>query len=138
MDEQTVISIVDDDESSRVGTMRLVRSGGFVAHAFPSAHSFLQSKQLAETSCVISDIQMPDMNGIQLHDVLRARGLRIPIIFITAFPDEAVRAQAVIRGAICFLSKPFDGESLLRCLDSALICNKGESRSGKVSQPGQD
>ena len=126
LDDKPVIAIVDDDESSRVGTMRLVRSLGFIAHAFPSARSFLQSVQLVETACVISDVQMPDMNGIQLHDALRACGHEIPIIFITAFPDEKVRAQAVGRGAICFLSKPFDGEALLRCLDAALNCNLGE------------
>jgi FixJ family two-component response regulator len=125
LDDKPVISIVDDDESSRVGTMRLVRSLGFIAHAFPSARSFLQSAQLVETACVISDVQMPDMNGIQLHDAMRARGHDIPMIFITAFPDENVRAQALVRGAICFLSKPFDGESLLRCLDAALNCNLG-------------
>ena len=122
-----VISIVDDDESIRIGTTSLVRSLGFVAHAFPSARAFLHSEQLAETSCLISDIQMPEMSGIQLHDILRARGHNIPIIFITAFPDDKVRAQALVRGAVCFLSKPFDGETLSRCLDAALKNNAGES-----------
>jgi FixJ family two-component response regulator len=70
---------------------------------------------------------MPEMNGIELQDALRARGHNIPVIFITAFPDAKVRAQAVDRGAICFLSKPFDGETLLRCLDTALKENTGES-----------
>lgn len=98
----------------------LVRSLGFVAHAFPSAHAFLHSKQLTETSCLISDIQMPDMSGIQLHDALRARGHTMPIIFITAFPNDEIRAQALLRGAVCFLSKPFDGEALSRCLQTAL------------------
>ena len=115
-----VISVIDDDESTRNGTMRLVRSLGFVAHAFPSAHAFLHSKQLTKTACLISDIQMPEMSGIQLSDALRARGYDIPIIFVTAFYDDNLRAQAIDRGAICFLSKPFDGETLRRCLDSAL------------------
>jgi FixJ family two-component response regulator len=122
-----VISIVDDDESNRIGTASLVRSLGFVAHAFPSARSFLHSEQLAETSCLISDVQMPEMSGIQLQDVLRARGHNIPIIFVTAYPDDRVRAQALVRGAVCFLSKPFDGEKLSRCLDAALKNNAGES-----------
>ena len=115
-----VISVIDDDEAARNGTVRLVRSLGFVAHAFPSAHAFLHSEQLTKTSCLISDIQMPQMNGIQLHDALRARGYDIPIIFVTAFYNEEMRAQALDRGAICFLSKPFDGETLSRCLNRAL------------------
>lgn len=115
-----VISVIDDDESTRNGTMRLVRSLGFVAHAFPSAHAFLHSEQLTKTACLISDIQMPEMSGIQLSDALRARGYDIPIIFVTAFYDDNLRAKAIDRGAICFLSKPFDGETLRRCLDSAL------------------
>jgi len=115
-----LISIVDDDQSCRFGTMRLVRALGFVAHAFPSADAFLQSAQLAETSCLISDIQMPDMSGVELHEALHARGHKIPIVFVTAFPEERVRAQASVRGAICFLSKPLDSEALLRCLDAAL------------------
>lgn len=115
-----VISVIDDDESTRNGTMRLVRSLGFVAHAFPSAHAFLHSEQLTKTACLISDIQMPEMSGIQLSDALRARGYDIPIIFVTAFYDDNLRAKAIDRGAICFLSKPFDGETLRRCLNSAL------------------
>jgi FixJ family two-component response regulator len=115
-----VVSIVDDDESIRIGTMRLVRSLGFVAHAFPSAHAFLQSDRVPETCCLISDVQMPEMSGIQLHDALCARGHEIPIIFITAFPDAKARAEASVRGAVCFLSKPFDGEAMLRCLEVAL------------------
>jgi FixJ family two-component response regulator len=121
-----VISIIDDDESIRSGTMRLVRSRGFVAHAFPSATEFLHSKQLAETSCLISDIHMPEMSGIQLQATLRMRGHDIPIIFITAFPNDKIRAQALARGAVCFLDKPFEGEALLRCLDTALKDNAGK------------
>ncbi|MES0171278.1 response regulator [Mesorhizobium sp. M0006] len=127
MRDAPVISIIDDDELNRVGTASLVRSLGFVAHAFPSAHSFLHSQQLTETSCLISDVQMPEMSGIQLQDVLHARGHNIPIILITAYPDDRVRAQAFARGAVCFLSKPFDGETLSRCLAVALKNNASES-----------
>jgi FixJ family two-component response regulator len=115
-----VISIIDDDESMRTSIMRLVRSLGFIACTFPTAREFLQSEQFAKTSCLISDVQMPEMSGIQLQLVLRARGRAIPIIFITAFPNESVRAEALNRGAICFLNKPFDGEALVRCLETAL------------------
>jgi FixJ family two-component response regulator len=118
-----VISIIDDDASMRSGTMRLVRSLGFIAHAFSSARAFLHSEQLSKTSCLISDVQMPEMNGIQLQDALRAAGHKIPIIFITAFHDEKIRDQALDRGAVCFLSKPFEGETLQKCLDAALKVN---------------
>ncbi len=115
-----VISIIDDDESIRISTMMLLRSLGYIPYAFPSAHAFLHSEQLTNTACLISDVQMPEMSGIQLQDLLHARGLRIPVIFITAFHDEKVRAQALNRGATCFLSKPFDAETLSRCLKTAL------------------
>jgi FixJ family two-component response regulator len=87
----------------------------------------LLSEQLAETSCLISDIQMPEMSGIELHDILRTGGHHTPIIFITAFPDEKAHAQALVRGAVCFLSKPFDGNTLCRCIFVALKNSAGES-----------
>jgi FixJ family two-component response regulator len=118
--EAHVISVIDDSEAARNGTVRLVRSLGFVARAFPSAHAFLHSEQLIKTSCLISDIQMPHMNGIQLHDALRARGYNIPIIFVTAFYNDEMRVETLDRGAICVLSKPLDGETLSRCLNRAL------------------
>jgi FixJ family two-component response regulator len=116
-----VISVIDDDESARNGILRLVRSLGFVGHAFPSADAFLNSEQLADTSCLISDVQMPLMNGVQFHDALRQRGYDIPIIFVTAFYDEGMREQALERGAICYLSKPFESEALSQCLERALL-----------------
>lgn len=126
MREASVISIVDDDEWSRIGTTKLVRSLGFAAHDFPSAHALLISPLLARTACVISDIQMPTLSGLQLLDELRARGHNMPIIFVTAFPNESVRAQALLRGATCVLTKPFDGETLELCLAAAL---KGNGKS---------
>jgi FixJ family two-component response regulator len=124
--EASVISIVDDDEWSRIGTTKLVRSLGFAAHDFPSAHALLNSPLLARTACVISDIQMPVLSGLQLLDELRTHGHDMPIIFVTAFPNERVRAQALLRGAICVLTKPFDGETLELCLAAAL---KGNGKS---------
>ena len=126
MREASVISIVDDDEWSRIGTTKLVRSFGFAAHDFPSAHALLNSPLLARTACVISDIQMPVLSGLQLLDELRTHGHDMPIIFVTAFPNERVRAQAILRGAICVLTKPFDGETLELCLAAAL---KGNGKS---------
>ena len=126
MHEAPVISIVDDDEWSRIGTTKLVRSFGFAAHDFPSAHALLNSPLLARTACVISDIQMPVLSGLQLLDELRTHGHDMPIIFVTAFPNERVRAQALLRGAICVLTKPFDGETLELCLAAAL---KGNGKS---------
>jgi len=118
--EAHVISVIDDSDAARNGTVRLVRSLGFIVHAFPSAQTFLHSEQLTKTRCLISDIQMPRMNGIQLHDALRERGYDIPIIFVTAYYNEEIRVEALDRGAICVLSKPLDGETLLNCLNRAL------------------
>lgn len=121
-----VISIIDDDESIRSGTLRLVRSLGFIGHTFSSGHAFLNSEQLIKTACLISDINMPEMSGLQLQDKLRARRHNIPIIFITAFPDDKIRSQALAQGAVCFLDKPFEGEALSRCIDGALKDNTGK------------
>jgi FixJ family two-component response regulator len=89
----SVISIVDDDESVRTATNSLMRSLGFTAYTFASAEEFLRSLQLNDTSCLISDVQMPSMSGIELQRHLIARGHRTPIIFITAFPDESIRRE---------------------------------------------
>ena len=115
-----VISIVDDDESVRIATTRLVKSLGFIGHAFASAQDFLASPFLDESSCVIVDVQMPGMSGVELQSLLIDRGIRTPMIFITAFPDERTRARVLERGALCFLSKPCDGATLVQCLEKAL------------------
>jgi FixJ family two-component response regulator len=93
---------------------------GFRACAFPSAEAFLQSTLLAETSCLISDVQMPGISGVQLQNRLADLGLSIPTIFITAYPDDSVRTRVLGSGAVCFLLKPFDSQSLIECLDDAL------------------
>jgi FixJ family two-component response regulator len=115
-----VISIVDDDESVRIAMNSLVRSLGYIAHTFASAEDFLRSPRLNETSCLITDVQMPGMNGIELQTQLRAKGLRMPIVFITAYPDERTRARSLDAGAVCYLTKPFDEETLIGCLERAL------------------
>jgi FixJ family two-component response regulator len=120
-----VISIIDDDASVRIATNNLVRSHGYRAHTFASAEDFLQSAHLNDTSCVIADVQMPVMSGVELLVHLRAQGHGVPFIFITAFPEESVRARALKAGAICFLAKPFDGPTLMNCLDAALAGQDG-------------
>jgi len=118
--ELPVISIIDDDESVRVATGNLVRSLGYIVQSFASAEEFLRSGDLNGTSCVIADVRMPAMSGVELQAHLRAEGHCVPFIFITAFPVEISRARALKAGAICFLTKPFDGDVLIECLESAL------------------
>lgn len=115
-----VISIIDDDASVRVATNSLVRSLGYTVNTFASAEEFLRSAHLNDTSCVIADVQMPAMSGVELQALLLTQGQRVPFIFITAFPEETIRARALKAGAIGFLTKPFDGRTLIRCLDTAL------------------
>jgi FixJ family two-component response regulator len=122
-----VISIIDDDESVRAATNRLVRSLGFVAVTFASADEFLRSPRLHDTSCVIADVQMPGMSGIEMQSILIASGKDIPIIFITAFPDERTRTRAMEAGAVGFLSKPFEGSTLIQYIDDALTSQSDRS-----------
>ncbi|SDN16373.1 response regulator transcription factor [Afipia sp. GAS231] len=120
MSSPPVISIIDDDGSVRAATYNLVRSLGYVVHTFASAGEFLRSPHVNDTSCVIADVRMPAMSGLELQAHLLAEGYRVPFIFITAFSAENVRAQALKAGAHCFLTKPFTGEALSGCLDAAL------------------
>ena len=115
-----VISIIDDDPSIRTATDNLLRSLGYAVRTFVSAEEFLRSAHLNDTSCVIADVQMPGMSGVDLQSRLLSQGHRVPFIFITAFPEKTVRARALKAGAICFLTKPFDRQTLIRCLDTAL------------------
>ena len=115
-----LISLVDDDESIRRTTTLLIQSFGFQAAAFESAESFLKSGQLHETSCLIVDVQMPGMNGLQLQRYLAASGYRLPIIFITAYDNKESRQQAMQAGAIAFLSKPFNDKHLLQTIRATL------------------
>jgi FixJ family two-component response regulator len=124
MVSQHLISIVDDDESFREAMTSLMRSLGFEVEAFSSAEDFLGSPRLGSTSCLIADVHMPSITGIDLHQQLVASGRTIPVILITAYPDDNVRA-----GVICYLSKTFDDAALLGFVRSALMqADQGEVR----------
>jgi FixJ family two-component response regulator len=115
-----VIAIVDDDESFLQATISFVRSLGYLAAAFPSADAFLNSNAVENTDCLITDLQMPGMSGIELQNYLLAQGNRVPVIFVTAFPETEARGDALRAGAVGFLGKPFGDENLISCLSKAL------------------
>src|ERR1700712_2123798 len=115
-----LISIIDDDNSVLVATALLVSSFGFQTSIFSCADDFLQSVRLNDTNCLITDVHMPRTSGIELQRILRARGRNIPMIFMTAFSNDAVKARAIADGAVCFLLKPFDSSTMLGCLQTAL------------------
>jgi FixJ family two-component response regulator len=121
----SAISVIDDDASVRAATNNLLSSHGYPVHTFASAEEFLQSARLDDLSCVIADVQMAAMSGLDLLTHMRTRGYDAPFIFITAFPDESVRARALKAGAICFLAKPFAGPVLISCVETALIEHRG-------------
>ena len=117
---ENLISVVDDDESVRRTTTLLIESFGFRAATFESAETFLRSGHLHDTSCLIVDVQMPGMNGLELQSHLAAAGCGIPIIFITAYESNDSRQRAMQAGAAAFLGKPFSDEQLLQTIRSAL------------------
>ena len=125
MPDVPIISIVDDDESVRLAIKSLLNSIGLTTQLFASAEDFLQSSCVSDTSCLILDVQMPRMSGVELQHVMISQGLSTPIIFITAFPEESTRTKVLKSGAVCFLSKPFDEQALLQCLDKALKRDPG-------------
>jgi FixJ family two-component response regulator len=120
--DKPLIVIVDDDDVFRGALENLVRSLGWGAQAFASAEAYLQSSLANQTSCLIADMQMPKMSGLELHERLSILGFDIPVIIITAYPGEAVRARALNAGAVCFLHKPLDlhGRRLAECVEKAL------------------
>ena len=114
------ISVIDDDESVRLATVDLLNSVGLACEPFASAEAFLASGRATETSCLILDVSMPGMNGLELQRRLAVAGFSIPIVFITAFPTETTRSRAFKAGAVSFLTKPYADEELLHCIDEAL------------------
>jgi FixJ family two-component response regulator len=121
----SVISVIDDDASVRTATDNLLSSHGYLVHTFASAEAFLQSARLNDSSCIVTDVQMPPMSGLDLLTHMRSRGYTVPFIFITAFPEESVRARALKAGAICFLAKPFAAPALINCVEAAVKRNQG-------------
>jgi FixJ family two-component response regulator len=118
--EGEIISVVDDDASLRTAVVRLLTSCGFTAHAFASAREYLLSPRLRDTACLVADVEMQAMNGVELQQHLMSHGYTTPMIFITAYPDEPIRQQTMKAGAIGFLAKPFDESRLLECVAQAL------------------
>lgn len=118
--KENLISVVDDDESVRRTTTLLIESFGFRAATFESAETFLRSGHLYDTSCLVVDVQMPGMSGLQLQSHLAAAGCGIPIIFITAYESDDSRQRAMQAGAAAFLGKPFNDEQLLQTIRSVL------------------
>jgi FixJ family two-component response regulator len=115
-----LISIVDDDDALRNSLDDLIRSIGFRTQGFPSAEAFLNSHQAYDTACLILDVRMPGMNGLDLQRQMVAANWRTPIIFITSHADDGARARALEAGAVAFLYKPFREEELLHAIDAAL------------------
>jgi FixJ family two-component response regulator len=116
----TLVAIVDDDESIRDTTKDLLESAGFSAAVFARAASLLKSRRLSQVSCLITDMRMPKMTGLELHQHLIASNRTIPTILVTAYPDERTQAQAIKANAVCYLTKPFAADELLACVRCAL------------------
>ena len=120
MSNHLLISIIDDDQPFRESMRRLIRSLGYSVAVFPSAADFLAFSRIRETSCLITDVQMPAMTGVQLHRHLIEAGYAIPTILITAHPNEVERVRAMKDGVLCYLRKPVDAQILSGCLQAAL------------------
>lgn len=118
--QQMMVAVIDDDESYRAAIHRLLKSAGIPAQAFDSAEAFLDSRQQQNTGCLIADIRMPGMTGLELQSKLNSDHCPIPTIFITAHGDEKIRMQAMRGGAVKFLTKPFDCDTLLEAVRVAL------------------
>ena len=114
------VAIVDDDESIRAALQGFMKEAGLPAQAFASAEEFLGSGDLSQVGCLVADIRMPGMSGLELQARLSADRHRMPIVFITAHGDESMKMQALRAGAVEFLAKPFDEEVLLDCVRAAM------------------
>ena len=129
MTKALLVSVVEDDQFFRESMGRLLRSLGYVVEAFPSAADFLASARLGETACLIADVHMPAMTGLELHRRLIDIGRAIPTILVTAYPDNEVRTRALKDGVVCYLRKPVDENHLMRCLRAALHSGEPPKRN---------
>ena len=120
MTKNQLVLVIDDDRFFRESMARLMRSFGYTVEALASAADFLVSPRLVETACLIADVHMPGMTGIELHRHLIDLGHAIPTILVTAYPNDADRARALNEGVVCYLRKPVDEQDLIRCLRAAL------------------
>jgi FixJ family two-component response regulator len=128
--KKQLVSVVEDDQYFRESMRRLMRSLGYNVEAFSSAADFLASPRLIETTCLIADVHMPAMTGVELHRHLIEAGYTIPTILVTAYPDDVDRARALNDGVVCYLRKPVDEQHLIRCLRAALESGEpGEENS---------
>ena len=118
MPKESLVSVVEDDQYFRESMRRLMRSLGYNVEAFSSAADFLASPRLIETTCLIADVHMPAMTGIELYRHLIEAGYTIPTILVTAYPDDVDRARALKDGVVCYLRKPVDEQHLIRCVSS--------------------
>ena len=120
MSKPPLIAIVDDDELARDGIRELVASLGYETVTFSSAQDFLASSVITKTRCLITDLQMPGLNGLELQAAIRSQGYCTPVILVTAYPNEQHRRRALDNGAVGFLNKPFEEASLIRCINAAI------------------
>ena len=120
MPDEPIISIIDDDDSMRCAMKSLVTSLGLRVHTFRSAEEFLQSPYVDDTACLITDVQMPGLSGVELQSLLLAQARHMPIILVTAFPEEHMRNRAMEAGALGFLNKPFDSQMLIKLIEKAI------------------
>jgi len=119
------VAIVDDDALVRGSVATLIRSLGLSAQTFASAEDYLQASEAESFACLITDVQMPGISGLQLQRILAAKGAGPPVIMMTAFADDRTRTQAFETGAVCFLEKPVDGDALVGCVESLLGTSEG-------------
>jgi FixJ family two-component response regulator len=124
MPKPSLVSVVEDDQHFRESMRRLLRSLGYPVEAFPSAAHFLASPHLVETACLIADVHMPAMTGIELYKQLIDAGHAIPTILVTAYPNDVDRARALDDGVVCYLRKPVNEQHLKRCLHSILTSDE--------------
>jgi FixJ family two-component response regulator len=131
MPKASLVAVVEDDQFFRESMKRLVRSLGYAVEAFPSAADFIASPRLVETACLIADVNMPAMTGLELHRRLIEMGYAIPTILVTAYPDNDVRTRALKGGGrvVCYLRKPVDEKHLVLCLRAALHSDEPRKRN---------
>ena len=114
------VAVVEDDKSAREATKHLLRMLGYATASFPSAEDFLKSGRVRDTACLITDVHLPGMSGVELQSRLNLDGYYMPVAFVTAFPEEAIRARVLQDGALCYMSKPLQEHTLLAFIDKAL------------------